>query len=77
MGINVGGTFFCVQAAARAMVDQGDGGRVILISSMNAIASLDGAVDYDTSKAAMHGLMRAMAIELAPHGITVNAIAPG
>jgi sorbose reductase len=77
MAINVGGTFFCAQAAARAMIDQGDGGRVILISSMNAIASLDGAVDYDTSKAAMHGLTRAMAIELARHGITVNAIAPG
>jgi NAD(P)-dependent dehydrogenase (short-subunit alcohol dehydrogenase family) len=77
MAINVRGTFFCAQAAARAMVDQGDGGRIIMISSMNAIASLDGAVDYDTSKAAMHGLTRAMAIELAPHGITVNAIAPG
>ena len=59
------------------MIAQGDGGRVVLISSMNALQSQVGAADYDASKAGMHGLMRAMAVELAPKGITVNAIAPG
>lgn len=77
MNINVRGTFLCVQEATRAMLEGDNGGRIILISSMNGIASQDGAVDYDASKAAVHGLTRAIAIELAPHGITINSIAPG
>jgi len=77
MNVNVRGVFLCAQNAARLMLAGGDGGRIILISSMNALMSQDGAVDYDASKAAVHGLTRAMAIELAPHRITVNAIAPG
>jgi NAD(P)-dependent dehydrogenase (short-subunit alcohol dehydrogenase family) len=77
MNVNTRGTFLCAQAAARAMLAAGGGGRIVLISSMNAIASQHGAADYDTSKAALHGMTRALAIELAPHRITVNAIAPG
>jgi NAD(P)-dependent dehydrogenase (short-subunit alcohol dehydrogenase family) len=77
MRVNVRGVFVCAQEAARVMLDGGTGGRIILISSMNALLSQEGAVDYDASKAAIRGLMRALAVELAPHGITVNAIAPG
>jgi NAD(P)-dependent dehydrogenase (short-subunit alcohol dehydrogenase family) len=77
MRVNVRGAFVCSQEAARAMLAGRTGGRIILISSMNALLSQEGAVDYDASKAAIHGLTRAMALELAPHGITVNAIAPG
>lgn len=77
MAVNVRGTFLCAQAAARLMLVRGEGGRIVLISSMNAVASQEGAADYDASKAAIHGLARAFAVELAPRGITVNAIAPG
>jgi NAD(P)-dependent dehydrogenase (short-subunit alcohol dehydrogenase family) len=77
VGVNLRGSFLAARGAVRRMIDQGDGGRVVLISSMNAIQSQVGAADYDASKAGLHGLMRAMAVELAPEGITVNAIAPG
>jgi NAD(P)-dependent dehydrogenase (short-subunit alcohol dehydrogenase family) len=77
IGVNLRGTFLAARAAVEHMIAQGVGGRVVLISSMNALASQVGAADYDASKAGMHGLMRAMAVELAPKRITVNAIAPG
>jgi NAD(P)-dependent dehydrogenase (short-subunit alcohol dehydrogenase family) len=77
MSVNVRGVFLCAQASAREMLRHDGGGRIVLISSMNAVLSQYGAADYDASKAALHGLTRAMAIELAPHDITVNAIAPG
>jgi NAD(P)-dependent dehydrogenase (short-subunit alcohol dehydrogenase family) len=77
IAVNLRGTFLAARAAVRQMIAQGEGGRVVLISSMNALQSQVGAADYDASKAGMHGLMRAMAVELAPKGITVNAIAPG
>jgi NAD(P)-dependent dehydrogenase (short-subunit alcohol dehydrogenase family) len=77
IAINLRGSFLVARSAVKCMSDQGDGGSVVLISSMNALQSQVGASDYDASKAGMHGLMRAMAVELAPEGITVNAIAPG
>ena len=77
VAVNLRGSFLAARAAVQQMIAQGDGGRVVLISSMNALQSQVGAADYDASKAGMHGLMRAMAVELAPKGITVNAIAPG
>jgi NAD(P)-dependent dehydrogenase (short-subunit alcohol dehydrogenase family) len=77
LGINLRGTFLCAREAIRQMIDQGEGGRVILVSSMNALQSQIGAADYDAAKAGVHGLMRAMAVEVAPEGITVNAVAPG
>lgn len=77
MDVNTRGVLLCVQGAARQMLAAGRAGRIVAISSMNALLSQEGAIDYDASKAAVHGLVRAAAIELAPHGITVNAIAPG
>ncbi|HEX4011834.1 MAG TPA: SDR family NAD(P)-dependent oxidoreductase [Solirubrobacteraceae bacterium] len=77
IGTNLRGTFLCAREAIRQMIDQGEGGRVIFVSSMNALQSQLGAADYDAAKAGVHGLMRALAVEAAPDGITVNAIAPG
>ena len=77
LAINLTGTFLCAQAAGRVMVAAGRGGRIVFISSMNALQAEAGCADYNTSKAAMHGLMRSLAVELGPLGITANAIAPG
>jgi NAD(P)-dependent dehydrogenase (short-subunit alcohol dehydrogenase family) len=75
--VNLHACLHCAQLAGCAMRDAGRGGRIVFISSMNAEASQIGAVDYDTSKAALNGLTRALAVELARYRITVNAIAPG
>jgi 3-oxoacyl-[acyl-carrier protein] reductase len=77
MRVNVTGALLCAQHAGRAMRDAQRPGRIVFISSGNGQLSQAGAVDYDTSKAALNGLTRALAIELAPYDITVNAVAPG
>jgi NAD(P)-dependent dehydrogenase (short-subunit alcohol dehydrogenase family) len=77
MAVNLRGTFHCAQHAGRLMRDGGRGGRIVLISSMNGEAAQTGAADYDTSKAAVNGLVRALAVDVAPLGITVNGVAPG
>jgi len=78
LGVNVGGTFLCTRAAAARMRDQGDGGSIINISSIDAVhPSGSGLAHYGTSKHAIWGLTKAMALELGPDRIRVNAIAPG
>lgn len=74
--VNVDGLFYCCRAAAEIMVDQGDGGRIINISSTQAVTPGVG-VTYDGSKAAVAQITKALALELAPHNINVNALAPG
>ncbi len=77
MNINQRGTFFCSQAAARAMFDAGHGGCIVNISSRSIEGRTPMAAHYTASKMAIVGTTRAIASELAKHGIRVNAIAPG
>lgn len=77
MNINLRTLFFLSQAAARVMVKQGRGGKIVNTASM---LSFQGGIlvpSYTASKSAVMGLTRLMACELAPHKINVNAIAPG
>jgi glucose 1-dehydrogenase len=77
MAVNVKGTFLTGQAAARHMVDLGNGGVIINIASTNAMMVNHGQVPYPASKGAVVQLTKVMAISLADYGIRVVAIAPG
>ncbi len=74
--VNVDGVFYCCRAAADIMIKAGQGGRIINISSTQAITPGVG-VTYDGSKAAVAQMTKVLALELAPHKINVNALAPG
>jgi NAD(P)-dependent dehydrogenase (short-subunit alcohol dehydrogenase family) len=74
---NLVGPFLLAQAAARAMIAAGRGGRIVNIASINSFVAEEFASGYVASKAGILGLTRACAVELAPHRITVNAVAPG
>jgi 3-oxoacyl-[acyl-carrier protein] reductase len=73
---NLGGTFRMSQAVATGMIRRRSG-RIINIASNNALGGSPGHQAYDASKAGLVGLTRSMAVELAPHGVWVNAVAPG
>jgi NAD(P)-dependent dehydrogenase (short-subunit alcohol dehydrogenase family) len=75
--INQTGVFLTVQACAREMVRAGNGGRVIVISSLAAESAPPGLGAYCATKAAVAQAARCWAIDLAPYGITVNSIGPG
>lgn len=75
--INLKAVFFLAQAAARAMVAQGRGGKIINIASMLSFQGGINVVSYTAAKSGVAGVTHALANEWAKHGINVNAIAPG
>lgn len=76
MDTNLKGAFFAAQAAARQMVARGEGGRIINIASQAGVVGIEERSAYGASKGGLVTLTRVLAIELAHHQITVNAIAP-
>lgn len=76
IGVNLSGAFYCTQAAAKTMIDQGRGGRIINIASQAAKSGFTHLAAYVSSKHGMIGLTRASAIELGSSNITVNAVCP-
>jgi NAD(P)-dependent dehydrogenase (short-subunit alcohol dehydrogenase family) len=76
LGVNLKGSFLCAQAAARAMVTAGRRGVIINLASQ-AIRGAPLGVHYTASKGGVVAMTRALALALAPHGIRVNAVAPG
>lgn len=74
--VHLRGTWHCMQAAARVMIDQGRGGRIVNTTSLAGLIGNLGQIGTAAANAAIYGLTRAAAIELRKHGITVNAIAP-
>jgi NAD(P)-dependent dehydrogenase (short-subunit alcohol dehydrogenase family) len=77
LDVNLKGTWYVVQEAARAMVRQGTGGAIAITASTNAFQPGASELAYNTSKSGQVAVMRTAAVELAPQGIRVNAIAPG
>jgi len=75
--INVKGSFICCQLVAKQMIKQGSGGKIVVISSVSGIEAEEGVLAYSSSKASLNVMVKCMAVELAPHKINVNAIAPG
>ncbi len=77
LAINLRGTFLAGQAAARAMIAAGHGGAIVNIASVSGLRGNVGRAAYGASKGGVVTLTEVMAVELAAHGIRVNALAPG
>lgn len=77
LAVNVKGPIYCSQAVARLAIEQGHPASIVHIASVGSFAAQERASIYCASKAALSMLAQAMALELAPHGIRVNAVAPG
>ncbi len=77
LDVNLTGAFHCTQIAARRMIAQGDGGRVVFITSLAENVTGPAQVDYGASKGGLRMAMAGFATALGKHGITCNAVAPG
>ena len=75
--VNLDGAFFTIRAAARHLVEQGDGGAIVLVASTSTIHGAPMQPHYAASKTALLGLTRSLAVGLARYGIRVNALSPG
>jgi NAD(P)-dependent dehydrogenase (short-subunit alcohol dehydrogenase family) len=77
LNVNLRGAFFCTQRAAKEMIAQGNGGKIINLSSVHGFQSVPGHAHYEASKGGINMFTKAAAVDLAQHDIQVNAIAPG
>ena len=77
LSVDLDGAFLCVQRAARRMVAAGNGGRVVVVTSVHQLQPRVGTAAYCAAKGGLGMLARVAALELGEHGITVNAVAPG
>lgn len=77
IAVDLTGPFLCAQAAAKAMIRQGSGGRIVNISSVHEDLPMPTNAPYCAAKGGLRMLMRTIAVELAPYKINVNNIAPG
>jgi glucose 1-dehydrogenase len=75
--VNLRGSYFTAQAAARVMIARGTRGRILLMSSVTGARAFLNLGAYGLTKAAIRHMAKSLALELGPHGITVNAISPG
>ena len=77
MSVNLDGAFFTLRTAARHMVERGDGGALVVTSSLAALSGQARGEHYAATKGALISMMKAIAVELARHGVRANAIVPG
>ena len=77
MEVNLHGAYFMVQAAANQMVQQGEGGSIVAISSISALVGGEMQTHYTPTKAGVHSLMQSCAVALGRHGIRCNSVLPG
>jgi NAD(P)-dependent dehydrogenase (short-subunit alcohol dehydrogenase family) len=77
LAVDLDGPFLCAQHAARRMVEQGRGGRIVNVTSVHEHTPLSDGGAYTVAKHGLGGLTKQLALELGRHGITVNSVAPG
>jgi NAD(P)-dependent dehydrogenase (short-subunit alcohol dehydrogenase family) len=77
MAINLDGVFLTLREAAKVLIEQGEGGSLVAVSSTSAIHGAAGNEAYGTAKTGLNGLVRALAVGLARHNIRVNSLLPG
>jgi NAD(P)-dependent dehydrogenase (short-subunit alcohol dehydrogenase family) len=77
LAVDLTAAFRATQEAARRMIDAGRGGRIVNVTSVHEHVPLEGAAPYVAAKHGLGGFTKVAALELAKHGITVNAVAPG
>jgi NAD(P)-dependent dehydrogenase (short-subunit alcohol dehydrogenase family) len=77
LAVDLDGAFLCAQHAARRMVDQGRGGRIVNVTSVHEYTPITDGGAYTVAKHGLGGLTKQLALELGRHGITVNSVAPG
>lgn len=75
--VNQHGVWWTCREAARRLLEQGEGGRIVAVASISALVGVGSGVAYNASKGAVVQIVRTLAVQLAPHGITVNAVCPG
>jgi NAD(P)-dependent dehydrogenase (short-subunit alcohol dehydrogenase family) len=77
LDVNLNGTFYCCQAAAKRMVEAGEGGAIVNLAAVGGFVAFANRPAYTASKHAVVGLTRSLAVDLGAHGIRANAICPG